>query len=182
MWNLAVTRGATELSVAKYLQSKCVQTFVPYTIEKQRVKVYIPSTRANPNPRTVFKVLVNQVVRWPRYVFVRTLTDEELSVVINTREVRSLVRGSEGLPSIVPDHLVDVWRSACSIDGLVLKRSEILNYTVRDLLKFVDPSALSGVTGVLSSTDRLDDTGELTVLVGALPVRVHYSEVERHIA
>lgn len=172
MWTLAVTAREAEREVSDRLLSKGVQTFCPYSIEKQRVKV-------RSTGRDTFKMIVSAVARWPRYLFAEVHTDADLLTVLATRDVRSIVRSTDGLPSCIADRHINTLRADCGPDGLILKRSTLLNYSVDDLLRFVDKSALAGATAKVLSTERLDDTGELSVLVGQLTTRVHYTEVTR---
>lgn len=172
MWTLAVTGAAAELQVRDALVSQGLSVFCPYTIEKQRVKV-------RGKGRDQFKVTVSSAARWPRYLFANILDDSDLIRLFATRGIHSIVRSTDGLPSVISDRHMDALRTDCGPDGLVLKRSSLLNYSVTDMLRFVAPSPFAGKVGEVLSIDRLDDTGELTMAVGNHPARVHYSTVAR---
>lgn len=140
MWSVAITSGATELQVRDRLSAMGFQVFCPYTVEKTRVKVAVPRTKSNPNPRTVFKVVETETPRWPRYLFVRTPTDDHIATVQADKDVRALVKGSEGIPSSLPDYIIARLRVGCLPCGRLSKTSELLRIVVDDVLQFVAPS------------------------------------------
>lgn len=130
MWSVAITRGSAELQVAQRLP---LETFCPYTVCKTRVK--LPNTR-----RTVFKMVESQVVLWPRYLLVHCTN---VQTVLADKDVHGVLRGAEGVVSILPDHLVDKYRVGCLPCGLVTKHSPLLGVSIKDLLAFVEPEKLS---------------------------------------
>lgn len=178
MWAVVVTNGATELLVRDRLCLLGLEVFCPYERVKQRVKVRTPRTTSNPRPRTTFKVVVHDVARWPRYLFARTPTDTGLAAVLATRDVNNVVRGAEGEAAKLPDTTINALRKHCDTDGRVLKRSEMLQLSVGDLLRFVDTSVFAGHAAKVSDLHSIDGAGYVHVLVdGRVSATVHYTDL-----
>jgi hypothetical protein len=153
MWTLAVTRGATELQVSERLRSQGTEVFCPYTRQRTRVVV-------KRYPRTVFKAVVTEEAYWPRYLFANAP-----SVV--DKDVRGTVPGR-----VTPATIAQL-KLMCLPCGRVVRTSALHDYSIGDVLRFVEPSLL----GEAIVTDVDDET--LWVLVaGKLPARAHYSALE----
>lgn len=165
MWSLVVTSGATEFLVRDRLYLLGLDVFCPYERVKQRVQVRIPRTRANPNPRTRHEMVWRDIVRWPRYLFARAPTNEELSAVASTRDVSYIVRGAEGEPARLPDDVMATMRKGCDASGRVLDRTQLLGFSVGDLLSFVNNSCFAGHTARVVSLSRLNETGSVQVVI-----------------
>lgn len=175
MWALVVTNGPTEFLVRDRLNDIGVAVFLPYTREKQREEVKIPRTRANPRPRTYYKAVWRDVVRWPRYLFARAPSNEELSDVAATKDVNYIVRSAEGEPARLPDHVMSRLMIGCDTDGRVLKGAELLGFQVGDLLRFVTSSSFAGHSAQVLS---IEDNNTVRVLIdGRINASVNYKEL-----
>lgn len=172
MWALAATRGASEFLVRDQLS---LETFLPYTREKQIISVMPPRTTSTPRPRMQHKAVWINVARWPGYIFARVRSNEDLNTLAATRGVIDLVRTGGGEPATLSDRVLSTLRQGCSADGQVLRAAELHQFGVGDLLRFVAKSSLAGHSGMVVS---IEDSGYLRLLVdGKHKATAHYSEL-----
>ena len=164
MWVLATVAKGTEFAVAQELRA---ETLLLYTREKVRVDVTPRPTRANPRPRAVFKAVTRDVVRWPGYIFVET---DNAAEVAETRGVRGLVTFG-GDVAQVSTKVIASLRSLCDATGRIIRRSSL--YAVGDVLRFVAPNPLAGLSGEVL---RLGDAS-VELNVGRFHVTAPYAEV-----
>jgi hypothetical protein len=167
-WTLLMASKITQFAVAAAASKAGLTVFLPYTLDKVRVPV-------RGAKRATFTCEVVKQPRWPGYLFVQTPCDEDILAAMS---YGTPVRGAEGLPASLPDHIVDVWRKDCAADGLVLKRSTMLGWSIGDVLRFVAASPMAGVAAQIVDLSDLDDSGVVGVLVNdRLPARVSYNSL-----
>lgn len=152
MWSVAITTPKCEFDAAQDLGAQGVETFLPYTIEKARVRLPVRG-------RAVYKVQTLQKPRWSGYLFV--------SQRLESRFIRRLVSFG-GEPAHVSDKVMDTLRRGCLPCGRIVH-----HFVVGDILRLIAPSPLAGRSGVVL---RLDDNS-VVLSVGAHSVASPYAEV-----
>lgn len=157
MWSVAITTPKCEFDAAQDLGAQGVETFLPYTVEKTRVRLPVRG-------RAVYKVQTLQKPRWPGYLFTRSVDR------IDSRFVRRLVSFG-GEPAHVSDKVMDTLRRGCLPCGRIVYQASL--YAVGDILRLIAPSPLAGRSGVVL---RLDDNS-VVLSVGAHSVASPYAEV-----
>lgn len=150
MWSVAIT--TQEFEAAEELRRLGHDVFLPYTRER---------VRQPGRGRAVYKM--QNVARWPRYLFVSGSPGE-------AKSVRGFVSFG-GERAVVRDEVIALLRKGCAPDGRVIRLSDL--YNVGDVLRFVGSSPLAGLSGEVS---RLDDS-TLSLLVAGRAVTTSYASV-----
>lgn len=169
MWALAVVNTGAEFAVRDRL---LLNTFLPYTQEKVVKRITPPRTISTPRPRVRHVATLTKIARWPGYLFAEVRSNEDLSTLVKTRDVLTLVKNGEGEPALLGQGVMTEMRKGCLPCGLVTKA---WRFEVGDLLRFVARSSFAGQSAEVLN---IDDNGNVRVLVnGALKATVHHSEL-----